>query len=376
MVYWSYIWYNELKMFNFVSKRFIYIDVLRFVAIFLVILLHSSSDFVWNFSNTNVVNWLFVNSFYSLSAIGVPIFVMISGMLLLSKKGNIAFEEFFKKQFMKVFVPFFAWSVFYVFYSHNFQLNGITLDSIASPAYYHLWFTYMLFGLYLLFPFIRLVFHSAAENSRYRYFLAIWFFIFSLAPIFCRIAGVEIPTIWFLRDNIFSFLWYFVFAYSGYFVLGYYLENIKLGIFSKKTTYFLSLISFLVTVFGSYFLTIKNGGNLDIVLYSELSPNIVIMSVSFFILFKDIKWEKLLSKRLLLFLESFGLLCYGIYLSHPLILDKLRELKIFNELSFGWLLLSVFCLIISYVFCLVISKVKILNNLLISFIYQRKNDID
>jgi surface polysaccharide O-acyltransferase-like enzyme len=233
----------------------------------------------------------------------------------------------------------------------------------------------MLLSIYLLFPILRVAFDENVKSFQYGYFLIIWFLFFSFIPLCLRFAGIEIPSIWFLRENIIFFLGYFSLAFSGYFVLGYYLENVRMETAKKKIIYWLSVVSFFVTVLGTYFLTMKNGGNLDNYLYSELSPNIIVMSIGLFVWFRDIDWAKILNKRLLSGLEGFGLICYGIYLSHPFILDQLRAFKMFKGISFEWSFLAVFCLIISYVFCLIISRVKILKNLLISYTYQGKSTI-
>lgn len=44
------------------------------MAIIAVVFLHASSDYVWGFTGKTAIDWLVVNSFYSLSVLGVPIF--------------------------------------------------------------------------------------------------------------------------------------------------------------------------------------------------------------------------------------------------------------------------------------------------------------
>jgi fucose 4-O-acetylase-like acetyltransferase len=86
------------------------IQLMRTIAIFLVILNHASS---WcQFYNPSQ----YVKSAYmSLATTGVPIFIMISGALLLSKY-NEPILVFFKKRMNKIIVPFVCWSYIYLIY--------------------------------------------------------------------------------------------------------------------------------------------------------------------------------------------------------------------------------------------------------------------
>ncbi len=79
------------------------------MAIIAVVFLHASSDYVWGFTGKTAIDWLVVNSFYSLSVLGVPIFFMISGALLLKNddSGNNLICRIFK-----VLIPFLCWSFF------------------------------------------------------------------------------------------------------------------------------------------------------------------------------------------------------------------------------------------------------------------------
>lgn len=69
-------------------ERFVYIDCLRVLATFGVIVLHVSS---WNWSSAIIggVEWKVLTFYNGLVRWCVPVFVMISGALFLGRKVNI-----------------------------------------------------------------------------------------------------------------------------------------------------------------------------------------------------------------------------------------------------------------------------------------------
>lgn len=340
--------------------RLDYIDVLRGVAIIAVVFLHASSDYVWGFTGKTAIDWLVVNSFYSLSVLGVPIFFMISGTLLLKKNGG---GDSLSRQILKVFVPFLCWSLFYCCYANDFDLSRLKAEMLFSPAYYHLWFMYVILGIYLSLPLIRLI----VEKMRYRYFLTIWAGAFLVIPMMYKVLNVEMPTSWMLRENILFFLPYFILWFSGYFLIGRYIDESVISSKQKVILCILAIVSYLMTVFGSYYLTSMSEGVLDMYLYSEASITVLFMSVAVFIIIKGIEWRKVFKGRFLCFFRGIGVLAYGIYLIHPLVLEELRKRDLFDGAYFEWIYLTVSCLVISFVLVWLISRIWLLRNMLISF---------
>ncbi len=101
--------------------------------------------------------------------------------------------------------------------------------------------------------------------------------------------------------------------------------------------------------------------------YSETSITVLFMSVAMFIIIKGIEWRKVFKGRFLRVFRSIGVLAYGIYLIHPLVLEELRGRELFNGVYFEWIYLTVACLFISFILVWLISKIWLLKNMLISF---------
>ena len=79
------------------SKRIFYYDVLRALAIIGIVFCHVSVC-------PNLYISVFFDCFRDFS---IPIFVMLSGALLLGKKDTLI--KFFKKRLSRLFIPFLFW---------------------------------------------------------------------------------------------------------------------------------------------------------------------------------------------------------------------------------------------------------------------------
>ena len=73
------------------KERNSFLDITRIVAVLAVIMIHTSSGFVTLY-DTSSIEFLWGNIFDSISRIGVPLFVMISGSLMLDEEKNITIK--------------------------------------------------------------------------------------------------------------------------------------------------------------------------------------------------------------------------------------------------------------------------------------------
>lgn len=89
-------------------KRLVYMDWLRVLATIAVVTIHVSAGYVSVLDANNASRWMAGNLFESISRASVPIFVMISGALLLKGTKDISVGEFLQKRASKVIIPFIA----------------------------------------------------------------------------------------------------------------------------------------------------------------------------------------------------------------------------------------------------------------------------
>jgi len=85
-----------------------YISILRIIATIAVIAIHASSGYL-NGSDIAGFDWKYANLINSFTRFSVPVFVMLSGALLLTKEENTS--EFYKKRLLKLCYPFIFWTI-------------------------------------------------------------------------------------------------------------------------------------------------------------------------------------------------------------------------------------------------------------------------
>jgi len=328
-------------------------DNLRALATIGVIGIHVSSGYVPVTGTISATDFWIGNLFDSLSRFAVPIFVMLSGALLLSKEYSI--DVFLKKRMIRILLPFLFWSLAYIANSiANDFLDGSYpgLIDIAKSLFInfrdgstpHFWYIYMIIGLYLFIPIIGKAIRHSTEKEML-YFLCIWLGVIILnQPVFVKFK----PQIDF---TYFS-------GYLGYLVLGYFLANKTLKSEKQSNVLGILLIVFglLSTVLGTFIIHLKTNEYVS-TFYEPLSPNILLYASGLFLLCKN---RDLNYKPFVLFRNFISKYSYGIFLVHVLVLSKLDDFGIrwnFIHPIIGIPFTIVVCLIISAVIVFLIHKI-------------------
>ena len=155
-------------------ERIPYLDALRCLAIFLVVLLHNDAPVVVNTACYGRPSWYLCMFLDGAVRLGVPLFFMISGCLLLNGTGAAEPAAFYRKKLPRLLAPLAVWNVIY-HWTNAWQFHTDTgLLALLQKAFnrgtgYHMWYIYVLLGLYLLCPFLRRI----VENSTPRQLAAL-----------------------------------------------------------------------------------------------------------------------------------------------------------------------------------------------------------
>ncbi len=293
----------------------------------MMVALHVSSALPPEYNTLPASWWWIGNATDALARPSVPLFIMISGALLLNPSKNLTLRGFFSKRFQRVVIPFIFWIIVYLLWRHFYlgeqMTSGEILAEIASgPVYYHLWFIYMLFGLYLATPILR-VWSKNATQKDLLYFLGLWFLGECIVPFIEHFGRINIG------------IDFVVATYTtGYFVLGYYLHHYPI----PEKYRWLALAAFVgaafVTLFGSYFLTTRHHGIFDETLNAYLSPNVVLMSAFLFDRLRKAPHAYMQPAKNGLGKVVWGICSasFSVYLMHPILLD------LFDRGAFGFVL--------------------------------------
>lgn len=293
-----------------------WINSLRLIALLAVIVLHVSAILLGQYGHVPINTWLTADFFNALVRFAVPVFVMITGALLLHREYELG--DFLKKRLSRVVVPFIFWSLVYVGYSlyneelaftDNTQENiRIVLHQLKYGSSYHLWYVYMLIGLYFFIPILGKFVRNATKRE-IEYFLVMWMAVMLLAqPILSRY-------------NPQVDLHYFA-GYAGYLVLGHYLAyHINYNKRLLAWLWFLFVAMVLLITTGTYLL--YKYTTLITLLYEPLGPAIVILASIVFLLGRFTKVQ--LPASVIKVKDFTNQYNFGIYLSHALILYFLDD---------------------------------------------------
>lgn len=291
------------------SKHVPYLDVLRLLAIFFVILIHVVAP-LFSDERSTFLTIQIANAFDCLARISVPIFVMISGALLLNTEISI---KSIPKRILKVLIPLIFWSIIYLIYVNHwsmvpFDILKSIISIFTSPSMYHLWFVYMIIGIYIILPILKLISVKLLSDQTFAiYFFLLWF-IFNSVVVFFPFTLANLMVIG-------NFM-----AWSGYFLLGYYISQKKiLSDFSKRKLlliYFLS--SFVTFSLTLWFNTTFNP--LNEIAYNYFSPNVLIASIAIFLYFKALT----ISSNYISLFAYISTLIFPVYFMHLLLIAILQ----------------------------------------------------
>ncbi|MGB3222466.1 MAG: acyltransferase family protein [Desulforhopalus sp.] len=309
--------------------RLLWVEILKLLAIFGVIILHVSASFLVPFENSR--EWWIGNIYDSLSRWCVPLFVMVSGSLLLPGAGKKSLRWFLLKRVRKILIPFLIWSAVYFLYRIYIKGDNLVLFQffpmlLTEPIYYHLWFIYMLIVLYLFAPAAG-SFLNRAPPKHVWYLIALWFFWVSLLPIIDK--PLDFQTYFTPDMDDYSPL-----KLSGYFLLGFLLRDWQIR---PGWPILMVLLVFVtagaVTIIGTYMMS-DNRGEFHPFFYKYFSMTVVAMAVSLFLLVKTVfhtrkeitaEGQEIIRMNSPIILQKIGMSVFGVYLIHALILELLRE---------------------------------------------------
>ena len=294
------------------------IDILRIFAFVFIVMLHTLNR------QYGLAVWM---SGYAVISIGVNLFIMISGYLLLDRTETV--KEFFRKRFFSILPLFIIFNIIYIyFYNHSF----ITIKKISAP---HFWYIYMILGLYLLTPWLRKVLQYAEKETFY--VVVLWF-----------LCNVFNPYMQFFRLPKIPFSHFPITGFIGYYILGYYLKKYR---YKLEKIPFICVIGvyitgFLISVLSTKYVLVTTGNRISD-FFDKNSLGTFFMSVSFFIF-----WIKFNFKNRNKVIRMISDSTYFAYLIHIIILYYV--IKISDEMIFK----SVATIIVSIITGILYNYIK------------------
>ena len=347
------------------------VDLIRIVGIFLVVMLHVTNEYYMTIYQTTLdstMYWWTAAGYKSLTLSCIPLFVMLSGALLLQpSKINEPIKFFLRKRANRIGLAYAFWSAVYL--AWGFFVNQIpvtfynvvqgTVKGLFTGPWYHFWFLYLIVGLYLITPILRAVVAYITQNLL-RYLIILWFLGVAVVPLLQLISGYS------LNNNLFIFG-----GWTGYFVLGIYLQKKRLRSSILYGLFFLGLIWTISSSWYMHFFV--HSLEQEYFFFDYLTANVIVASVALFMILIRFKadWPGRNYPRIRQVILAISKNTLPIYLFHVIVLESLQRgylgfklsLTIINPVI-GIPLITVVTFLITFGLVLIMKKVPLLKKMI------------
>lgn len=333
-------------------KREVWIDWMRVVACFMVMVVHSTEPFYLGGDGSQILtkaDMYWSALFDCVVRCCVPLFIIASSYLQFPLHYDTG--TFFRKRAVRILVPFAIWSIFYALYWGEPVHNLRDLIFNFNYAAGHLWFVYMLVGVYILMPLLS----PWAENvgkKELQWYLGLWLFT-TLIPLFRDWLSADPLAITYgptgiPRQALYPLwgeaswngygLFYYFSGFIGYLLLGLYFRKF-VGALSWKKTLAVAVPAYLAgfaVAFGGFIRRVLEScggtfpatGKVDMAVWWETTwvndtIGVALMTIGLVLLFRKITSEGAFYRKVLLPVSNAS---YGMYLCHMVALSAFSGL--------------------------------------------------
>ena len=354
---------DEIKINKNIKKReskiLDYISLVKIIACFSVIILHSNGVF-WIFNiKTYKQYWISANLIESLFYFSVPLFVLCIGATLLDFNEKYGLKVYFDRRVKKIIIPLICWNIIFYFYK-VYIIREVAKEKITFVYVWNLYFQSKLnaiFGsihgflkMYMIIPLLAFV-EKSKKIKIYSYCLVALFISQALMPYLINLFQSDLVWIYDIKVDLLLY----IFA-------GYIIQNYKFSNLTKLKIYFFGIAGLLIHLCGTQILAVKYK-KISYLHKGYLNAPCVIYSCASFLFIKENSYFifKLINKK---FINNVGTLTFGPFFLHMLFKNTFDLYFKPNVFSLKYRVFSsivnlFICLIITYI----LKKMPLLNHL-------------
>ena len=283
------------------KKRVFGLDLVRVVALILVMLVHSFFYSDFNSQPLNSLQSFILLYFRNIAFVGVLLFITLTGYLKTNKK----LDKNHYKSLINVLLVYFIVSIITVIYRNYVLHTSVPLvllligifNYTAAP---YAWYVEMYIGLFLMIPFLNILYHNIPTKRQKQILILTLFSIISLFPTLSKIviSGYVI--------DIFPDWWKLFFPILMYYI-GSYLREYKIHINKLVLLPITILYIYLQTVILYYY---AQGNNTYSIPISENSAFSVILACLVFLLLYDLKTHSKINYKIMAFFSETTFAAY------------------------------------------------------------------
>lgn len=338
------------------KKRLTYIDVINIVAIYAVLMLHSSQ--YWTPQTGTISNGIIQSIFIP----AVYLFFMNSGAMLINYLDKYDTKTFFFKRFKRVVIPLIVWSIIwylidtrgYIFpagpvaHTHP-SIYDFIISFVNNNIFNIFWFFYAIILLYVTTPILAYI---AKKNVNILFYIVCLSFVsnFLITYVLSLMNQAQVFSNAAIQTNpcTSTFIGFYI---MGYLIKSNYFNSKQLNIF--KT---LGLISICILIISDILNFSKNIGN---------TPYLFFYSIGVFICLKQLVEKTNWFTKHNVIIAKLSSTSLAIYIVHPLFFKIITEAFHISDPSIvhTWLVP-----LITYVVCallfIIIKKFKLINTIL------------
>ena len=343
------------------KNRIEYVDLLRIIAAFCVIVVH-----VYAYSQgpngltVGSKQWIEGNVWPDAIRWALDVFILISGAVFLRRDFEI--KTIYTKYIKRILVAYIIWGALYALIVDRVTSVKAFVRAVVL-GHAHMWYCPMIIGLYMITPLLR---KWVKDIKLTEYFLLISFIAVSVLPSINGVTGaMGNPKIDYFKELMNGF-WAnmnldFLLGYVFFYVLGYYLAEKEFSNIQRKVLYILGIIGVVVESAGTIIWSTAKGESVSAFM-GNFSVCSVISAIAVFVFAKyNFKTNKIINK--------IAGLTFGIYMVHMgtiELLVKYFDITVYRINALIYIpLVAVLILAISTLVSFIISFIPVLKKYMI-----------
>lgn len=295
-----------------------WMDFARVAGMVAVVVAHVFAPAIrFDLTDQNTPAWWAAAAISAASRFCVPLFLIISGALLLAPAAGRRPMDFYRRRLDRIAIPLAVWCTFYLglrYFTADDDLSGVDAlrEILSGGVYYHLYFLFVLAGLYAVTPFLRvIVLHSSDRMLR------------AFAIVLLSIGALNQAAVVLLETGEGNAATQFL-PYMGYFVGGLLVARAPLTRRLVRIGAASMLVGITLTTVGGWALSVGMGPVYVEYVLLPLSPSVMLTAFGAVILLRAVPRHvpRLTSSPVIARLSA---LSFGVYLVHPAVLTQLHD---------------------------------------------------
>ena len=351
---------------NLEKNRIIYLDIARTFAIIFVVLCHS----VELIYKMNLQGWIsislnariFKTIVFTLGRIGVPLFLFLTGYLLLNRKydNDADIKKFYKKNLLPLIVTTEVWILIYNIFLSLYNNKPFDTYSLIKEMLFlqkvplmNMWYMPMIIGIYIAIPYVSKVVHTFSIKTLKIPIILVFVCIFIMPTLNLILKTFKLDQYNCILDMNFLGGCYGLYIVGGYLIREKIIKKIK-----TKLLVFTSILFFIISCCIQIF---EFEHKIEYNIWCN-SPFIFICTFSLFELFTRINTDNFNKwiVKIFTYISKISLSIFFMHIIVEMIFSKyIKMIKISNPAKV--LILFIVSLCISIIVTWLLSKIRLMR---------------